>query len=424
VLLCYLEGKTHNEGAQQLGWSLTTFRGRLERGRDVLRKRLTQRGVTLSGALLATVLSETAASAAVSGSFLSMLIKGALASETTKGVVSAQVLSLAKGVMQTMFWNKLKIGVAAVLLAVITVGVGGFALQDFAGDGQAQALSGVVQGKNPEADLAKTNIATKEQAGTAAKQKDLDALQGKWRVERAEANGKKIDDEAGNIVIIKGNTLDYGDEKRVAPFEIDPTTKPKSINLKQRLDAFVYEGIYKIEGDTLVLCLSKDIGEERKRPSEFSTKPGSLTYLIVLKRISEEKKEQVDEAKKAELLATAQELKDGKIKELLKERLDVLKGLVKVAETACLSGTMTYADLAQANARLTSAELELCTTDKERLAVLEAAVAVARGYEKVVEQQYNAGRATQASVLNAKANRLETEIAVERAKAKMSAKPK
>jgi RNA polymerase sigma factor (sigma-70 family) len=138
VLLCYLEGKAHNEGAQQLGWSLTTFRGRLERGREVLRKRLTQRGVALSGALLAAVLSEKAASAAVSGSFLSVLVKGALATETAKGVVSAQVLSLAQGVMQTMFWNKLKIGLAAVLLMVIAVGVGGLALNGFAGGGQEQ----------------------------------------------------------------------------------------------------------------------------------------------------------------------------------------------------------------------------------------------------------------------------------------------
>ena len=138
VLLCYLEGKAHNEGAQQLGWSLTTFRGRLERGREVLRKRLTQRGVALSGALLAAVLSEKAASAAVSGSFLSVLVKGALATETAKGVVSAQDLSLAQGVMQTMFWNKLKIGLAAVLLTVIAVGVGGLALNGFAGGGQEQ----------------------------------------------------------------------------------------------------------------------------------------------------------------------------------------------------------------------------------------------------------------------------------------------
>ncbi len=138
VLLCYLEGKAHNEGAAQLGWSLTTFRGRLERGREVLRKRLTHRGVALSGALLAAVLSEKATSAAVSGSFLSVLVKGALATETAKGVVSAQALPIARGVMQTMFWNKLKIGLAALLFTVIAVGVGGLALSGFAGGGPEQ----------------------------------------------------------------------------------------------------------------------------------------------------------------------------------------------------------------------------------------------------------------------------------------------
>jgi RNA polymerase sigma factor (sigma-70 family) len=148
VLLCYLEGKAHNEGAQQLGWSLTTFRGRLERGRKVLRKRLTQRGVALSGALLAAVLAEKAASAAVSGSFLSVLVKGALATETARGVVSAQALSLAQGVLQTMFWNKLKIRLAAVLLTVIAVSVGGLALNGLAGGGQEQR-----QEKAPQTDV-------------------------------------------------------------------------------------------------------------------------------------------------------------------------------------------------------------------------------------------------------------------------------
>jgi RNA polymerase sigma factor (sigma-70 family) len=153
VLLCYLEGKAHNEGAQQLGCSLTTFRGRLERGREVLRKRLTQRGVALSGALLAAVLSEKAASAAVSDSFLSILIKRALAIETTKGVASAHVLSIAQGVMQTMFWNKLKIGVVAALLFIITVGLSGLALHGYAGGGQAQDDKPPTAGKPAAASL-------------------------------------------------------------------------------------------------------------------------------------------------------------------------------------------------------------------------------------------------------------------------------
>src|SRR5205085_1518377 len=40
LVLCYLEGKTRDEAAQDLGWSLPTLRGRLERGRERLRQRL------------------------------------------------------------------------------------------------------------------------------------------------------------------------------------------------------------------------------------------------------------------------------------------------------------------------------------------------------------------------------------------------
>ncbi|MBI2806274.1 MAG: hypothetical protein HYX68_14945 [Planctomycetes bacterium] len=123
-------------------------------------------------------------------------------------------------------------------------------------------------------------------------------------------------------------------------------------------------------------------------------------------------------------LARAQEPKDGKIKELLKERLEVLKDVVKATKAAYLGGKVSFVELAQANARLNAAELELCTTDKERLAVLEAAVAIAKEYETAAVRQFKAGQATHASALYATANRLEAEIALERAKVKMNAKPK
>jgi RNA polymerase sigma factor (sigma-70 family) len=40
---CYLEGKTHEQAARQLGWSKGTVRRRLNRGREMLRSRLTRR---------------------------------------------------------------------------------------------------------------------------------------------------------------------------------------------------------------------------------------------------------------------------------------------------------------------------------------------------------------------------------------------
>jgi RNA polymerase sigma factor (sigma-70 family) len=51
LVLCYLEGRTQDEAARQLGWSLSTLRRRLAQGRRLLEARLRGRGVTLPAAL-------------------------------------------------------------------------------------------------------------------------------------------------------------------------------------------------------------------------------------------------------------------------------------------------------------------------------------------------------------------------------------
>jgi RNA polymerase sigma factor (sigma-70 family) len=48
LVLCYLQGRTRDETAAQLGWSLATLKRRLERGRAVLEARLRGRGVSLA----------------------------------------------------------------------------------------------------------------------------------------------------------------------------------------------------------------------------------------------------------------------------------------------------------------------------------------------------------------------------------------
>jgi RNA polymerase sigma factor (sigma-70 family) len=60
LVLCYLEGRTRDEAAGQLGWTLGTLKLRLERGRALLRARLTRRGLAPAVGLLALALAPPA----------------------------------------------------------------------------------------------------------------------------------------------------------------------------------------------------------------------------------------------------------------------------------------------------------------------------------------------------------------------------
>jgi RNA polymerase sigma-70 factor (ECF subfamily) len=48
VVLCYLEGRTHEEAARQLGWPPGSMSRRLDRARTLLRRRLAHRGLVLA----------------------------------------------------------------------------------------------------------------------------------------------------------------------------------------------------------------------------------------------------------------------------------------------------------------------------------------------------------------------------------------
>src|SRR5262245_46580124 len=54
MVLCYLQGKTQDEAAADLGLAKGTLKGRLERGRAMLRKRLVRRGLGAAGMLIAS----------------------------------------------------------------------------------------------------------------------------------------------------------------------------------------------------------------------------------------------------------------------------------------------------------------------------------------------------------------------------------
>ncbi len=128
ILLCDLEGKSIKEATQQLGWRQGTLAGRLFRGRQLLAKRLSKRGVALSGGLLAEILSENAVLASLPTSLVASTVNAGsnlvAGLATTEWTVSTHITVLMEDVMTSMMLTKFKTLVAALLvLGMFTLGV-------------------------------------------------------------------------------------------------------------------------------------------------------------------------------------------------------------------------------------------------------------------------------------------------------------
>src|SRR5262249_4512845 len=131
IMLCYFEGLTHDEAAARLGWRLGTVKGRLSRARDLLRKRLTRRGVVLSATAIISELGALEAKAAVPAFLQLSTINAARAlaghggaSVFTMAVVALPVSTLVEGVLQAMIFSQVKSVALSFLVVVGTVTTG------------------------------------------------------------------------------------------------------------------------------------------------------------------------------------------------------------------------------------------------------------------------------------------------------------
>jgi RNA polymerase sigma factor (sigma-70 family) len=93
LLLCVVEGKTRDEAAALLGWTAGAVKGRLERGREALRRRLERRGIALSVGLLAASAAPGASAAVPAG----LTAAAARLAVSAAPVVGAGVARLARG---------------------------------------------------------------------------------------------------------------------------------------------------------------------------------------------------------------------------------------------------------------------------------------------------------------------------------------
>jgi RNA polymerase sigma factor (sigma-70 family) len=131
IVLCDLEGKTRKEAARLLGLPEGTLSSRLARARTRLARRLARNGIAFSRSAIATLLSQSAASACVPAALLATTVQAATSIAVGKAaataIVSAKVAALADGVLNAMFLTKLKTAFCAFGMVLI-IGVVGVAL--------------------------------------------------------------------------------------------------------------------------------------------------------------------------------------------------------------------------------------------------------------------------------------------------------
>jgi RNA polymerase sigma factor (sigma-70 family) len=113
LLLCCVEGRSREEAARELGWTLGAVKGRLERGRQLLRRRLVRRGIAPTAVLVGLGLAQAAAGAVPAG------LVSATSRAATAGSASAAAAALAEGCLRSATAGRWS--VAAGLLLTLAV---------------------------------------------------------------------------------------------------------------------------------------------------------------------------------------------------------------------------------------------------------------------------------------------------------------
>ena len=118
-------------------------------------------------------------------------------------------------------------------------------------------------------------------------QKELDLLAGEWVVEQLEARGQKIALKEDKLVLeIKGNRWIFTGKEKGEIVALDNKTNPKCMDVRSAEEGRrgqIDEAIYKIDGDTLTICIHQ--GKGKLRPVRFETSPELPdTILAVCKR--------------------------------------------------------------------------------------------------------------------------------------------
>jgi RNA polymerase sigma factor (sigma-70 family) len=148
VILCDLEGLTHEAAARQLAWPIGTVKSRQARARQRLKQRLIRRGLGPTTAGLALAALETPATAAVPSVLAESTVQAAmqlvLGQAAVTGLVASPVAALVKAGVQTMTLLRLKSVAVSIVSAAAVMATTSLAVVAYSG---ASPQDGPVAGR-------------------------------------------------------------------------------------------------------------------------------------------------------------------------------------------------------------------------------------------------------------------------------------
>lgn len=197
LILCYLEGKTNEQAARELGWPAGTMSRRLATARQLLRAQISQRGLALASVTLAAALAEHASGATVPPALLRRTAEVAglfaLGEAGASALVSGRSVALAEGMLLPARLVKFTIAVVVIVVlgfAATGTGISRVSQQSASAAAPPMAFT-LAQGdepKPPEQDQPLPELTPKQKEQLKVDAAVASGL--KWLVRKQEKDGR------------------------------------------------------------------------------------------------------------------------------------------------------------------------------------------------------------------------------------------
>jgi RNA polymerase sigma factor (sigma-70 family) len=200
-ILCCLQGRSNSEAAKEIGCPKGTVDSRLSWARERLRQRLVRRGVTLAaGGVALDAVWQAEASAALPDNLVRSTLHASVAfANGSAAIVSSSAISLARGVVKAMMFDKVKrvVVIGFVLFAIGGVGWGWHTAGAQESKDKASAKKPADQPKTHFAGIAGDERPPNEAANAPKPDDDIEKER-----EREKANQFRALRKSGNIAAV------------------------------------------------------------------------------------------------------------------------------------------------------------------------------------------------------------------------------